>query len=203
MIDFKLFGMPELQAAMAQLPARIQDRVMKGAMATGASVFRKEAVLRAPMYTGGDEEIQGLLGKRVVKIASGHPPPGTLKRAIYQTRIPEQCSAVREVWRVAVRQGKSAQKVSRGKNTANLDAFYAGFVEFGHYTRTPKGVGTIKSRREAARASGSARWVPPKPFMRPAFEVKKSEAIQAVRDYIHNTLPVALQAAGPYLKAKS
>ena len=70
------------------LPERIQQRVLKGACATGASVMRKAAIALAPEWTGD--------------VQKGHPPPGTLKRAIYQTRMVQMCTPVQEVWKVDV-----------------------------------------------------------------------------------------------------
>ena len=171
------FTMPDIGALVREMqafPKVLRERAMKGAVATGASVIRKEAVLRAPIYTG--------------KVQEGHPPPGTLKRSIYQTRLPELCSDSEEVWKVDVRRGASAVS-RRGKNKGqrmlDKDAFYALWVEYGHYTRTP---GTTAKEHRRLRSGvdlyTGSRWVPAKPFMRPAFESSKQRAHDAMAEYL-------------------
>ncbi|MDB5992402.1 MAG: hypothetical protein JWQ10_3805 [Herbaspirillum sp.] len=140
-------GLRELQEAMKQLPANIAKNVLRGAVNAGATVIRKEAAARAPVYTG--------------EVSEGHPPPGTLKRSLYQKQIREKSSAVLQTFFVGVRQGKSAKKSKKGL----IDAWYVRFVEFGT-------------------AKMSAR-----PFMRPAFEAKKQAAVQAIKDYLEKRIP--------------
>ena len=193
MSDSMNFDVPNLGQWLAELhalPRLVRQRVAKGTVATGASVIRKEAVLRAPIYTG--------------KVQEGHPPPGTLKRAIYQTRLPEECTETLEVWKVDVRRGRSAV-AARGKNAGkrmlDRDAFYAMWVEYGHYTRTPD----TSAREHRRLRSGvdlylGSRWVPARPYMRPAFETKKGEAMQAMQQYLTERLPEAT-AALRYFKA--
>jgi len=184
MSDSMGFETPNLREWLAELyslPRVIQERVVKGTVATGASVIRKAAVQRAPMWSG--------------KVSAGHPPPGTLKRAIYQTRLPEECSATREVWKVDVRRGKSAVS-SRGKNKGKRmlgsDAFYALWVEYGHYTRTP---GMTSKQHRKARGGvdvyTGSKWVPARPYMRPAFEANKDDAMQAMQKYLNENLGLA------------
>ena len=148
MIDIKVTGLAELKQRLAQLPPTIQRKVMRGAVSTAAAVFRKEAELRAPEYTG--------------TVQDGHPPPGTLKKAIYQVRLREESVGTREVWKVSAKKGK------KGKD--GIDAYYASWVEYG----------TVNM---AAR-----------PFMRPAFEVKKAESIEALRLYMAAKLPEAVES---------
>lgn len=171
-------GMQQLLAEMAELPDAIQKRLMKGAVATGASVIRKEAILLAPSYTG--------------PVSAGHPPPGTLKRAIYQTRLVEECTATVEAWKVDVRRGKNARSVKRGKAVANLDAYYASWVEYGHYTRAPKG--ERKNVRSGDKPVLGSYYVMARPYMRPAFEGKKAEALQAMQDYLDKNMGTAVLA---------
>jgi HK97 gp10 family phage protein len=98
------------------------------------------------------------------KVAAGHPPPGTLKRSIVQKQIAELSSAVKQVFYVAVRAGKKYQKQGK-KGGLSQDAFYGQMVEFG----------TSK--------------MPAKPYMRPAFEAKKNEAVTAISDYMEKRIP--------------
>ena len=95
---------------------------------------------------------------------------GTLKRAVYQKQIRELSSATNQVFYVGVRKGKKYQAVKRGKKTVDQDAFYAPWVEFGHMA-----------------ANGVQ--VPAHPFMRPAFEAKKEEAMATIQAYLRERIP--------------
>jgi HK97 gp10 family phage protein len=184
-MDKTTVDLSDFQALIGELqrvPAAMRERVLRGAAATGASVIRKEAILRAPQFTG--------------EVSAGHPPPGTLKRAIYQARLSQECTSTREVFKVGVRRGKKAR--SFGKTGENRDAFYAFWVEYGHFTRVPHDM--TKTAKAAGRALGVAKFVPPQPFMRPAVQAKSQDAIRAAREYVLNQIPLALTATR-FLKA--
>lgn len=135
-------GLRELQDALKELPERVARNALSQAVNAGARVIREEARRMAPVYTG--------------PVSQGHPPPGTLKKAIIQKGIAELSSLFAQTVFVAVRHGKKYRKV--GKKEINRDAYYWRFVEFGT-------------------ANMSAH-----PFMRPAFEAKKQEAVDAIKD---------------------
>lgn len=143
-------GLKELQAALKELPDRIAKNVLRGSVNAGATVIKKEAQQRAPLYTG--------------TVQAGHPPPGTLKRAVYQKGIKELSNAVKQTFFVGVRKGKKYQKQGKNGNLSQ-DAYYANFIEFG----------TVK--------------MPAHPFMRPAFEAKKLEAVEAIKAYLTKRIP--------------
>lgn len=87
---------------------------------------------------------------------------GTLKRAVYIARVTRQSNDYQQVFAVGVRKGKRYQKfeLKFGKNkgqTVDMDAYYGRFLEFG-------------TRNMQAR-----------PFMRPAFEAKKLDAISSFK----------------------
>jgi HK97 gp10 family phage protein len=157
MIDVKVRGLAELKATLATLPQAMQNTAIKGMVAAGASVIRQEAILRAPAYAE--------------QVPAGHPPAGTLKNAVYQSRLISDCTPSHEVWIVNVRKGKKFQAHKKGGQTVNADAYYATWVEYG----------TVKM---------SAR-----PFMRPAFEAKKSAAVDAMGTYLAFWLPQAVEKA--------
>ena len=143
-------GLKELQSALKELPDRIAKNVLRGSVGAGAAVIKKETVSRAPEYTG--------------PVSKGHPPPGTLKRAVYQKQIRELSSLFKQTFYVGVRRGKEFQKQGK-KGNLSQDAYYASMVEFG-------------TSKMAAR-----------PFMRPAFEAKKEAAVTAIRDYLAKRIP--------------
>jgi len=105
-------GLRELEAALKSLPDRIARNVLRGAVAAGAAVVRKEARDLAPKSEGPQPE--------------GHVS-GTLKRAIYQKQIRERSSLLQQTFFVGVRRGRSAKSSAKGV----IDAWYAHFVEFG------------------------------------------------------------------------
>jgi len=155
--NISIQGFEDFKRQLAQLPGRVGRNVLRGMVNAGATVIRKEAVLRAPEYMG--------------PISEGHPPAGTLKKAVYQKQIAELSNAVQQTFFVGVRQGKKQRAVKRGKNVVNLDAFYADFVE--------KGTSKMSAR----------------PFMRPAFEAKKEAAVEAMRAYGAERIPRELDKA--------
>jgi hypothetical protein len=160
----KLTGFKELAEALRDLPDNIGKNVLRSAVAAGAAVIRVEVKANAEAMRD----------------------TGTLARAIYQKQIPEQSGLQKQVFYVSARQGKQYQKV--GKKQVSKDAFYARWVELGHWSR-PSGGGHIAKRagqsgREAElnrlSAAGAIKWVGPKAFLRPAFDVKKDAAVDAI-----------------------
>lgn len=173
-VSIEVKGLSELKNRLALLPQAIQTKIMKGMVASGAAVIKNEAILRAPYYTGD--------------VQKGHPPPGTLKAAIFQARIVAQSVGTREVWLVSARKGKASK--------GGMDAYYATWVEYGHYSRGPSGRSSSERKQLSAGSSvplGSY-YILPKPFMRPAFEVKKQEAIEVMRKYMADKLPEAIES---------
>lgn len=97
-------------------------------------------------------------GAKVIKtqtILNAPVDTGTLKRAILVKGVKEKQTPTFFQYIVGVRRG-------RNKKTKE-DAFYWWFVENGHIDR-------------------SGKHIPAKPFLRPAFETKKYEAITAIKE---------------------
>jgi len=135
MITTRVEGLDKLHKALAELPRELQKGPLRAAVSAAAKVVQDQAIVNAPEDSG------------------------TLKRAIYRTRSKEASSSVQESFIVGVRQGKKFQskRLRSGRQTANRDAFYWRFLEFG----------TV---HQAAR-----------PFLRPAFDEKRLQAIEAMR----------------------
>lgn len=171
-------GLKELNDALAQLPRNIGRNVLRGAVRAGAAVVRDEAKRQAPVDTG------------------------TLRRAIYHKQIREQSSAVRQVFYVGVRRGKQYRSLTtKGGKDRSMDAYYAGFVEYGHFARRSKDGKFRKLMRKTDRGqannqvmaemvqSGEVRWIPARPYMRPAWAVTKEQALKALSEYIAKRIP--------------
>jgi hypothetical protein len=178
-------GLDAFLAELRALPAKVQTKVMARVVSAGAAVVQAEIVRRAPEFTG--------------EVSQGHPPPGTLKKAIYRARVPSECTSNLEVWKVAVRKGKAAQSTRRGKSTVNLDAFYATWVEYGHFARVPHKM--TKAATAAARAAGTAKWAPAHPFFRPGVAASTNASFAAMRASLERELPLAV-AGSRYLQLK-
>jgi hypothetical protein len=186
---FEIPGLEPWLAELRKLPQAMQTRLVRGAVATGVSVIRVAAIGKAPLFTGD--------------VSQGHPPPGTLKRSIYQTRLADKCTPTLEVWKVDVRAGKRTTK----KGGTQLGAYYARWVEYGHYTRAPASAGKTRAQRRKALQGGTvlvegAQYILPRPFMRPAFEQSKAAALKAAQAYINENLPLAV-ASFRYIQAKN
>lgn len=155
MVDgVRIDGLQELSQALRELPKNIGRNVLRGSVNAGATVIRQEAVQRAPISTG--------------PVADGHPPPGTLKKAIYQKQIREKSTDQKQVFYVGVRHGSTAGKKG-SKNRLSRDAYYWRFVEFG----------TVKMAAQ--------------PFLRPAFEAMKMAAVERIKEYITKRLPLEVE----------
>ena len=177
-------GLRELQAALYQLPVNIAANVLRGSVLAGAAVVREQAKTNAPTYTG--------------KVADGHPPPGTLKRAIFAKRIREKSNQFSQVFYVGVRKGKKYRKQGKGGNLS-MDAYYASWVEFGHYY-APRGKHGLGMRKAAMNAVANAssvitgsRFILPHPYLRPAFEATKTIAVQRIKQYLTDRIPVEVE----------
>lgn len=198
MADALTLQTPDMQAYLRELflfPDVMRKRLMVGTVATGAAVIKNEAIRLAPLWTG--------------EVAKGHPKPGTLKKAIYQVKMVEFCNEMQEVWKVDVRRGATAKKASVKHSKRGLvkidgvDAYYALWVEYGHYTRTPgmDGKQHRKARSGVDLYTGS-KWVPGKSYMRESFRTQKQAALDAMQTYLDQNLPDAANAF-KYLKARA
>ena len=105
---------------------------------------------------------------------------GVLQRNIIVKRLEEDASDRKQVYLVTVRSGRFG---------ADGDAFYWRFVEEGHLFVRRKASSlkkeSITKRRKEAKALAEAEFgssrVAAQPFMRPAYESKKQEAIKAMQ----------------------
>jgi len=174
---FKVEGLRELQDALKQLPDNIAKNVLRGAVASGAAVIRDQAKSNAPVYHGD--------------VSKGHPPPGTLKRSIYIKQIREFSDLHRQVFFIGVRRGKQFRNQGK-KGNLSQDAFYWTWVEFGHYWHSGKSITTKSERGKLYRGESfheGAQFVLAHPFLRPAFESQKDNAVEQMKAYMTKRIP--------------
>ncbi|HEY0062996.1 MAG TPA: HK97-gp10 family putative phage morphogenesis protein [Telluria sp.] len=162
MIDFDASTLQQaFREATESIAASVDESALRAAGWAGAEVFLEEARRNAA---------------RNVKT-------GTLYRNIIVKRLEEESdSAKRQAYIVTVRTGKF------GKDG---DAFYWRFVEGGHrFVRrnTKKGkAASLKMRRKASELEYGTASAPAYPFMRPAYESKKDDALDAMRAQLAQT----------------
>ena len=152
-------GLKELQDALQKLPENIAKNVLRGAVNAGAAIIRDEAKLKAP---------------------------------ILHDAIPEKSGPTQQTYFVTVRKGKKLQGQGK-KGNKSQDAYYASWVEFGHWINTTGraiGGGRGKdAKRAAAVAAGHNKYVAAHPYMRPAYEAKKFDAVEAIKAYLQKRIP--------------
>ena len=116
--------------------------------------------LRVSVYAGAKvirDEARLRAPKAAQSLGLGQPPPGTLKRSVIMKQVPELSSQTRQTFFVLVRHGKKYRNQGK-KGNLSQDAWYWRFLEFG-------------TRKMRAR-----------PFLRPALEAKRREAVQAMKE---------------------
>ncbi|NBU45443.1 MAG: HK97 gp10 family phage protein [Betaproteobacteria bacterium] len=115
--------------------------------------------LRTAVYAGAKvirDEARHRAPKAAQSLGTKQPSAGTLKRSVIMKHIRELSGGGRQTFYVLVRQGKKYRNQGKRGNLSQ-DAWYWRFVEFG----------TVKM---------SAR-----PFLRPAFDMKKNDALTAIK----------------------
>ena len=127
--------------------------------------------MRAAVYAGAKvirDEAKLQAPVATGDLGANQPPRGTLKRSVIMKQIPELSGTQKQTFFVTVRHGKKYRKQGK-KGNLSQDAWYWRFVEFG----------TVKM---------SAR-----PFLRPAFDMKKHEAVTAIKTRLAQRIEQAAQ----------
>ncbi len=131
--------------------------------------------LRVAVYSGAKvilDEARLRAPKAAESLGPRQPPPGTLRRSVIMKHIPELSSLTRQTFFVTVRHGKKYRKQGK-KGNLSQDAWYWRFVEFG----------TSKMRA--------------RPFLRPALEAKRREAVQAMKERLRERVEQEAKNLGP------
>jgi HK97 gp10 family phage protein len=128
--------------------------------------------LRVSVYAGAKvirDEARLRAPRAAQSLGPNQPPPGTLKRSVIMKHIPELSTLTRQTFFVTVRHGKKYRKQGK-KGTLSQDAWYWRFLEFG-------------TRKMSAQ-----------PFLRPALEAKRHEAVQAIKDRLSDRIELEAKA---------
>jgi HK97 gp10 family phage protein len=131
--------------------------------------------LRASVYAAAKivrDEARVRAPKAAQSLGANQPPPGTLRRSVILKHIRELSGNGRQTYYVLVRHGKKYRKQGK-KGNLSQDAWYWRFVEFG-------------TRKMAAR-----------PFLRPALESKRREAVNALKKRLTERIDIEAKALHP------
>lgn len=195
MADVEIKGMRELYETLStKIPQGMEKALLQKALAAGTAEIVKRA----------KANIRGQVPEDYVGPPAPYPRSrtGTLKRAIYSARG-KKSNAEQEVRIVNVRRGKRYQN----RKSGSADAYYARMVEYGHRVgvagsrliretraKTKKGF----DRYERLRAAGTLKGVhsmhkpvPPKPFMRPAWDSGQQAALQRITEKLRDVVEQA------------
>lgn len=158
-------NLPEFKAWLQTIKADMRGRAVKAAVGATARVFAAEARRTAPVDRRPKAMHRGRLKKAIYGVASKYRQG---QDTVYGV--------------VAARSGRKYQKVRRGKQYANLDAFYWPWVEGGHVARGPgqriRG-GMRRRALERKRLRAAGKWVEGRWFLRRAFQTQQTAALQA------------------------
>lgn len=165
----KIKGMAELQQFLDQFAPKLQNNVLRGALRAGATVIAEEARANVPL---------------------GAP-------STYGTeRYGDYAGALRDSIRTGSRMknGRPVGYVKAGGRSKGADVFYAHIVE---YTgAAAHGLGLKYGGLRKIAFGGKVRnsiWHPgitPRPFLRPALDAKRDDAVAAVAQYIKDRLSI-------------
>lgn len=180
-VSVRIDGIAALREACRQLPEKIQNNIMRGALRAAGNVIADEARRRVPARSG------------------------QLKASIRTSVRPMKLGIVASVkagdrFRVFKGKGsvnkKVAYRTARSGGGFNYHApFYAHFVEFGtkphlikprHGKRLFFAVASKVVSVPMVKHPGAA----PRPFLGPAFNAKWRDALQVVEDYLAKRLPI-------------
>lgn len=182
MSDIRITGLADLNKFLQQLPAKMEQNVLRGALRAGANVIKDEA-------------------KRLVPVSA----PNSRNKKRYGFRAGTLRDSIRVSARV--KNGRVTASVYAGGQTkSGAEVYYASWVEFGtaaHAIMAKQANGKNAARRlnRQAKRSGSlqigGRFVGsvvmhpgsrPRPFMRPALDGRAQAAVLAAAEYIKKRL---------------
>jgi HK97 gp10 family phage protein len=166
MSQVRVKGLSELNRFLQQLPAKLEQNVMRGALRRGARVIMLEAKRLAPV---------GPTSMENMRLYGGYS--GALRDSIRITST-------------RLHEGRVIATVAAGGETKRgADVYYAHFVEFGtaaHTIKAPKG-GALEFAG-GWYTSVQHPGTPAKPFMRPALDGAAQSAVVATAEYMKRRL---------------
>lgn len=179
----RIDGLAELQRNLDELPAKIEQNILRGALRAGALVIADEARRLVPVQSGQLKES--------IRVSVRPMPGGRIVATV-------KAGGRFKVYKSGKAVKGAAYRTKRGGGGYDYHApFYAHFVEFGtarHWIKPKnrKSLFIAGLLREAVDHPGARA----KPFMRPAFDSKARAAVEALAEYIRQRLPKELRKIG-------
>lgn len=175
MAKTETLGIGELRAEFEKVRTDMQKRVARKVVVAGGRVLKAEAIAIA---TANGSKVSGDMIKNIAIKRESKAPQGTEQIHLGVRHGRNQTKKVREKGNEYLVVNRRGRIVTRRDN----DPYYWRFVEFGHKIiprRSASGSKSIRKRRKEAVGQ-----VDPKPFIQPALERKRAEAIQAMSDAV-------------------
>lgn len=116
-----------------------------------------------------------------------HDVTGTLRDALYLAYSPEASSSGQQVYHVSWRKGHG--KMGGGAPHGHL-------IEFGHWQTNKAYIGKDGEWYSSSVKLDQPRWIPARPFLRPALEGGGNRALSAMRERGRQRLPELLAGGG-------
>jgi HK97 gp10 family phage protein len=158
--ELKIKGMAELKAALATLPVKIENNILRQALRKGVKVIEAEAKAQCPARSG---ELRATIRSDVKKDKDRGRLVGYVKA------------------------GPKSLKKGEKRTRENNKGWYGRLVEFG--TAAHKIAARPPNKRLAIGVREVMHpGAKPRPFMRPAFDTKQGAAVEAMKAYIRKRL---------------
>lgn len=170
-----VLGLKDVMDKLNKLPDQIANRAVKRALYSGGGVIRDEARGRVPIRTGA-------LRKSIV--VEGSKAPARHQLAVKVTIARKAFRMMGENLKLQKR--KPGERAYRKGDIYPRN--YAHLVEWG---TKPHALGKGSRRRYAIVGMQTGPWHPgsaPKPYLRPAFETKRAEAVQVIADRLRRDI---------------
>lgn len=171
MAKTETLGVGEMRANFSEVRTDMQKRVARKVVVAGGRVLKAEAISIAK---ANGSKVSGDMIKNIAIKRESKAPQGTEQIHLGVRHGREQTKKVRNQGEKTLVVNGRGRIVTRRDN----DPFYWRFVELGHKIvprRSASGSKSISKRRKEAVGH-----VQPKPFIQPALERKRTEAIDAM-----------------------
>lgn len=155
-------NLPEVKAELLKFGIEIAPKILRGATAAAAGVFKKLAISNAPVHSG------------------------RLRDAIYMVRIREQSGKGAEVYRIGVRSGKKQQKNNR--DAFYWRWVEEGYWRRGPGSNLRRGKHSIRLQRARDKVSGRATRVQGQQYLGRAFRDGQATALQRFYDVVEKRI---------------
>lgn len=160
--EYKVDGLRALSATLAGLPAQLEKRMILGALRAAAQVIRKDAMQRVPILKKSDPRrraglVRDSITVRKSKVRNNAVYVGVSALKASQVKITKGAKKT-----IINKRGREQVVATRSKRDWSNpdDPAYWKFIEFGSSTHHAR------------------------PFLRPAFEAKKLDAIERFKIYM-------------------